>query len=118
MKTSTSARREFQADAVRHDPRQIVAEVCLYGTSRTGAGWLARHAGQGPNMLGDGTPREGVYFTEAVREAMDQVRAALRKRNVADGFVRIYDAGGARFAELGLCASVPAFGALTWQACS
>lgn len=97
--------------------REIVAEIALYGTHATGAGWLARHAGQSPNMVGDATPKSGRYFTEAVREAMDAVRARLRARNIADGFVRIYDAGGQRFAEVGLCASVPVFSALTWQAC-
>ncbi len=84
-----------------------VAEICLYGTSRTGAGWLV--ALPGGRMLGNGEPAADRSFTQAVWAALD----AIRREGTA-GPVRLFDAGGER------CTTVHTsgckwYGDLTWE---
>src|SRR5688500_9948847 len=75
----------------------VVAEICLYGNSRIGAGWLASVPGAAP-LLGDGEPKAGRAFSEAVWLACDAIRAA----GVVGGKVRIFAPGGERGAEADL----------------
>lgn len=93
-----------------------VAEITLYGTSRIGAGWLARvYSDSKPawsnGLIGTGEPTEGVGFTEAVWAALDNIRAA----GVQVGIVHVYEPTGRRYAEIDLSAPCGWFGDLTWR---
>lgn len=89
--------------------KKFVAEVCLYGTTAIGAGWLALIAGQS-KPFGEHAPRIDRCFTEAVWAAM----AELEARGVK-GWVRIFAPGGERFADVET-RYVPAFGDLPFKA--
>lgn len=81
---------------------KIAAVICLYGNHAIGAGWLANLATpETPKTnktipLGDGEPKTGVGFTEAVWAARDALYAAGMKHNA---LVRIFAAGGLFYAE-------------------
>lgn len=95
---------------------KLVAEICLYGNGPTGcgAGWLARLADG--SLLGDGEPKAGRSFTEAVFQACDHV---LRAYGACGGrprtaIVRVFASGGERMADTD--ARHPGyFGDLKWQ---
>ena len=59
---------------------EIHCEICLYGTSKTGAGWLAMFAGR---MAGNGDSVETRSFTEAVWMAAKALYAMGARGNVA-----------------------------------
>lgn len=84
---------------------KLVGDVCLYGNSKIGIGWLATHAG---GQLGDGTPKAGLAMTEAVWAATDALRAAG-----VEGMIVVYAPGGERYAVANL-AHVPTVGSMTW----
>jgi hypothetical protein len=86
-----------------------VAEICLYGTSSIGAGWLALVRGE-KKPFGEHTPSADRSFTEAVWAAVEQ----LKDRGVA-GTVRVFAPGGERVAEVDTRAHVPAFGDLPFR---
>lgn len=86
----------------------LVGEICLYGTTLVGAGWLAR--GKGTGLVGNGEPVAGRAFTDAVWQAADVLRAAH-----LEGVVAIYAAGG-EFYALADLTNVPTFGDLQWKA--
>lgn len=87
-----------------------VAEICLYGTSQTGAGFYAlADTGQ---RFGTGTPIAHRSFTEAVWDACDELRAA----GVTSGKVRIFAPGGERFAVVEIGEHVPNYGSLSFEA--
>src|SRR4051812_13804456 len=88
---------------------KIVAEICLYGTNAVGAGWLARTAGG--RMFGDGSPKMGRAFTEAVWQACDAVRAD----GIESGSVKVYSPDGQRVATADL-GRPGYYGDLKWQA--
>lgn len=90
--------------------RTITADICLYGTSRTGAGFLGCRLDHG-QITGTGEPVEGRSFTEAAWLAVD----ALRGLGVESGMVRIFAPGGERMAVVDI-RNVPAFGDLKWEA--
>lgn len=86
----------------------VVADICLYGTSYTGAGYLGVRFPHGQSF-GTGEPVKHRTFTEAIWHGL----ADLRDAKVTDGQVRIFDAGGERMASIGLHESVT-YGTLTW----
>lgn len=85
-----------------------VADVCLYGTSQIGAGWIAQ--GEGQAMIGTGEPISARGFTEAVWLACD----ALRESGIKAGMVRVFAAGGERMAFCDIN-HPPYYGNLKWQ---
>jgi hypothetical protein len=93
---------------------RLVAEICLYGNRSIGAGWLARTRDN--TLLGDGEPREGRSFTEAVWQACDAIyhnRSLCGKIRPGTGTVRVFAAGGALMADTDL--NHPGyFGDLKW----
>jgi len=84
----------------------IVADICLYGTRQTGAGWLAQTADG--LMFGNGRPVAGRSFTEAVWMAM----GALESDGIRSGQVRIFLPGGDYMAVVDAAQPVPTFGGL------
>lgn len=94
--------------------QKVVAEICLYGTTQHGAGWLARTSDGA--LLGDGELRQGRSFTEAVWLACDAVLRVYgacggRPRN---GKVRVFAPGGERMADADI--NHPGYyGDLKWQ---
>lgn len=90
---------------------QPVAEICLYGTSAVGAGYLISvYTPNGIVRLGTGEPQKGRSFTEAVWTALDLVRIAGFSR----GIVHVYEPTGRRYAEVDLTGSPRYFGDLPW----
>jgi hypothetical protein len=67
----------------------VVADICLYGTSRTGAGFLGCVMPHG-QTFGTGDPVAGRTFTEAIWLAQDAIRAL----GVRAGKVRVFHPGG------------------------
>ena len=91
--------------------QKLAAEVALYGNGPTGvgSGWLARLADG--TILGDGEPKAGRTFTDAVWLACEAVRQA----GVTGGRVRVFAAGGRLMADTDL--NNPGyFGNLNWRA--
>lgn len=91
--------------------RTRVADICLYGTRATGAGWLASMFPV-TGMLGSGDANPARSFTEAVWQAQRALTGAGLPHTTQ---VRIFDSGGVRMARatLGL---IPAYGDLRWEA--
>jgi hypothetical protein len=96
----------------------LVADICLYGTHATGAGYLGLIAPAAAPMLareeamfGTGAPVAGRSFTEAVFEAV----TVLRERGVVAGTVRIFEPGGERVAVVDLGRAVPTYGDMVWH---
>lgn len=87
----------------------VVADVCLYGTSWIGAGWLASTADG--RRFGDGDPKAGRTFTEAVWAAFGALEAA----GVKAGLVRVFEPNGTHVAGVDLAGTWPTFGDLRWQ---
>lgn len=88
---------------------KLAAEICLYGTHVVGAGYLVRLADG--RMLGDGEPKPGRTFTDALWLACDEVLKAglpLLSR------VRVFEPTGTFMADTGLL-SPGYFGDLKWQ---
>lgn len=69
-----------------------VAEVCLYGTSRIGAGWIAQ---TDAGLLGNGEPKAERGFTEAVFQAVSEI---LERQPGLKGTLAIFAPGGERVA--------------------
>lgn len=88
----------------------VVAEVALYGTRFTGAGWLARTK-ESP-VFGEREPAAERSFTDAVFEAVGQLQ---RGHQLTAGHVRIMAPGGEAMAFVDLAEPVPTFGSLEWQ---
>lgn len=91
---------------------QPVAEICLYGTSRIGAGFIVSipTAFKRPVRIGSGEPVSGRSFTEAVWIASDYIRLAGHDT----GFVHVYEPTGHKFAEFRLEDGPAYFGSLKW----
>jgi len=67
--------------ARKSNNRIVAAEICLYGTTRHGAGYIAavHHKDGSQSMHGDGSIREGRTFTDALILArMDLVDAGCK----------------------------------------
>lgn len=101
------------AKATKTNP--VVADICLYGNSQTGAGWIVamnREVVDVPvwskGLIGTGEPT-GQPFTEAVWAAMDHVLAAAGN---IDGQVRIFHPGGETMTVVALGDIVPNYGTL------
>lgn len=88
--------------------RTTVADICLYGTSPAGAGWLAKPVNG--NVVGDSKLRPERTFTTALWQAAE----ALRSAGVTAGEVAIYAPGGTLMAYAPVT-RVPTFGDLKWQ---
>lgn len=89
-----------------------VADITLYGTSHTGAGWLALLTNPSHGrLLGTGDPNPGTSFTEAVWSAV----AALNAAGAEGGLVRIFAPGGEKMAVVDSRHLVPTFGDLLWM---
>jgi hypothetical protein len=86
-----------------------VAELCLYGTTdaRIGAGYLGVVSPHG-QTFGTGEPKPGRTFTECIFMAAGELAA----RGITSGVLRVYDAGGARMADLDLGAALPIYGSI------
>lgn len=84
------------------------SEICLYGTSARGVGWLALGSAF-KGFLGTGEPKGGVGFTEAVWDAC----MALREAGSA-GTAWVYEPSGMRRAVINI-ASPCYFGDLKWE---
>jgi hypothetical protein len=96
---------------MRRKQNTIVAEICLYGNHKIGAGYLARVTEATNLVLGDGEPREGRNFTSAVWMAQDDLAAV----GVESGTVRIYAADGQFCADIEQGRMAPYFGNLIWK---
>jgi hypothetical protein len=90
---------------------KLVGEVCLYGAGNCGAGWLAR-SDAGKGMLGTGVPNPNHNYADAMLLACAAIVIA-RGMNAA-GMVRIFDAGGTRFADVCLM-DVSSYWILNWK---
>lgn len=91
----------------KKDSTTVVADLCLYGTIWTGAGWLARTTDG--RMFGDGELRDGRTFTEACWMAAGAMESAGVR-----GMIRVFAPGGERMAVVPLHA-VPCFGDMVWM---
>lgn len=89
--------------------RDFVADICLYGTPQTGAGYLACRLDHG-QTCGNGEPVFGRPFTSAVFLAVEQ----LRGLGLNKGRVRIFEPRGECMAIIELSGTVPTFGDLQW----
>jgi hypothetical protein len=72
---------------------ELVAEICLYGASHCGSGWLVRLPDG--RMFGDGELVKDRGMTAAVWQAQDAIEAA----GVKSGRVRVFAAGGQMMAD-------------------
>jgi hypothetical protein len=91
---------------------EVLADVCLYGNTRIGAGWLATATiGREVRRFGDGEPVEHRCFTEAVWMAFEALKAA----GVTTGLVRVFAPGGERMTKLRIDRHVPNYGNLKWE---
>lgn len=87
----------------------IVAIVCLYGTNARGTGWILEM--RNGRMLGDGAVKAGRTFTESLWRALGALEVEALDHV---GIVRVFDAGGARFADVDLGAAAPIYGSIVW----
>lgn len=87
-----------------------VAEICLYGNSAAGSGWIACIA-DGAKIIGNGELKPGRSMTEAVWLAADELEGA----DITRGIVRIFMAGGDLCADVEIGKHIPYFGDLRWQ---
>lgn len=87
---------------------KTVAEICLYGTTSVGAGYLISVQNEKP--FGQHEPRQGRSFTEAVYMAAGELAA----RGVLEGQIVIYAPGGLKRSLVSL-SSIPNFGSLKWE---
>lgn len=96
----------------------VIAEICLYGTSRTGAGYLVTM--MTGDMFGQHQPDVTRSFTEAVFKAVAGVwqraggyedRQAWREL----GAVRVFHPGGEFYSDIPLSEPCPNYGSLTSQ---
>lgn len=86
---------------------QIIADVCLYGTQKIGAGWIAQT--NDGRLIGDGEPQTDLSFTEAIFLAAD----ALQEDGHQRGLLRVFAPGGERMAVTNL--EMPGYyGSLRW----
>ena len=104
-----NAERKPGAKKMARTSRKVTADICLYGTSRTGAGFLVCRLDHG-QVGGSGNPVEGRSFTEAVWLGVE----TLRGLGVTGGILRIFEPGGERMSVVDFN-NVPAFGALKWE---
>lgn len=88
----------------------VVAEICLYGTSAIGAGYLHVHRGS-VRPEGSHEPKQGRSFTEAVWLACDELRAA----GVTSGAVRVFAPGGEHVAVIDIGSHVPTYGDMKFE---
>jgi hypothetical protein len=86
--------------------KKIVADICLYGTSRTGAGFIVCELKHG-RTSGTGEPDAMRTFTEACWMGVGHLQAL----GVESGKVRIFDPSGERMSVVDVN-NVPAFGDL------
>lgn len=101
-------------DAMSKSSTLPVAEICLYGTSAVGAGYIVRVYTPGGSVssvrLASADVQKGRSFTEAVWTALDLVRIAGFSR----GIVHVYEPTGRRYAEVDLTGTPRYFGDLPW----
>jgi hypothetical protein len=87
----------------------IVADICLYGTSYTGAGYLGVRMPHG-QTFGTGDPVKERSFSEAIWHGLDD----LRRAGVTVGLVRVFDTGGERMSIIDINSAIY-YGAMQWQ---
>jgi hypothetical protein len=89
----------------------VVAEICLYGTRQTGAGYIVSiHTPFHVVRIGTGTPVSGRSFTEAVWKATDMIQLA----GFVAGIVHVYEPTGHKFAAFRLEDAPCYYGDLKW----
>lgn len=87
-----------------------VADVCLYGNTQIGFGYLTRVESTG-KMTGDGEPKEGRSCTDCLHLA----KADLEAQGIAGkAQIAIFMAGGERVSYVGI-QDVTYFGSLKWE---
>jgi len=88
-----------------------VAEICLYGTRQTGAGYIVSiRTAVWPVRIGTGNPVPGRSFTEAVWKATDMIRLAGH----VSGIVHVYEPTGQKVAAFRLEDGPCYYGDLKW----
>lgn len=96
----------------------IAGEVCFYGTSSTGAGWLASlipSPGEPTKPFGDHEPKPSRSFTEALFSALSEIEARLSNRPWIQGRkIRLFAPGGEFTAEI-LLPFTGYYGDLRWS---
>jgi len=91
----------------------IVAEICLYGTSAAGSGWIACIADgtKSGKMIGTGELKPGRSMTEAIWLAADELKGA----GVTRGTVRIFESNGNFCADVEISQHIGYSGSLPWK---
>jgi hypothetical protein len=99
------------AQVIRGAAAAVVAEICLYGTSAIGAGYIAAAPdGQGGLwMSGTGDPVQGRPFTEAIFQAVEDLKVA----GITSGLVQVFHPGGEYVSTIDLDQPIPTYGSLT-----
>lgn len=94
---------------------RVVADICLYGTNRTGAGWIlavnpvaVAIPAWSNGQIGTGEPHAGLTFTEAIHQAVEN----LTGEGVTMGLVRVFHPGGETMSTFDLGQPVPSYGKL------
>lgn len=97
--------------------KTLIADICLYGTSQVGAGYLVMT--KEGHLFGRSEPNPRTTFTEAVFLALDEIvhRAAAdgyeARQAVMDlGVVRVFHPGGEQFSDIELGKAWPYYGDL------
>ena len=90
-------------------PKMPVGEICLYGTSHTGAGFIAR---KDKEVFGTGELVSGRSFTDAYFYGMRALHAA----GVTRGEVMVFEPEGRLVARVRMEPCWPCFGDLKWEA--
>ena len=89
---------------------KLVGEVCLYGASGHGFGYIARL--ENGRMFGDGELHKSRSCTAAMWHGLDAIKADTKK-----GIVRVYLPGGQRMGEVQIESHWPTIGDMpTWAA--
>jgi hypothetical protein len=89
---------------------KVVAEIALYGNTRTcGAGYIATRLDT-KQMFGDGEPKKDRGYTEALWAAAHD----LQESGLIAGDVIIYEPNGQLMARAPV-AHIPSFGGLQWE---
>lgn len=88
---------------------KIVAEICLYGSSKVGHGYLVSLPER--KLLGDGEPRKHWSLTDAMFHGLTDIR----ETGIVRGLVRVFEPTGQRCADVEIGKAWPYFGDLKWQ---
>lgn len=117
MRKTTKAWSQAVEDAMKKTattkPLYLEADICLYGTSNTGAGFIVARTGANHDgaILKSEEVRPGRTLTEALWLAVDALRAADPTITIAN----VYEPAGHFTTRIEVQKVVPSFGMLTWS---